>query len=159
MIFFTAFSAWVASVWGCVAPFIPGFAGILAYTVGTHAIAFGGSWTAARSYAISCVGEGASGLYNSYWTFGSPTCTAMLFSHVVLLAVAVASMISTLVIFAWVWYRSCKRTVMPVVKEIGQEWIDLARIEAHYGAKRTTTPTVSPVFVSESTAARYAEGF
>tara|TARA_B110000208_G_scaffold69929_1_gene90223 strand:+ start:289 stop:540 length:252 start_codon:yes stop_codon:yes gene_type:complete len=83
----------------------------------------------------------------------------MLFSHVALLAVAVASMISTLVIFAWVWYRSCKRTVMPVVKEISQDWIDLARIEAHYGAKRTTTPTVSPVLVSDSTAARFAEGF
>jgi hypothetical protein len=143
MIFFTAFATWIASVWGCVMPFIPGFAGILAYTVGTHAIAFGGSWSAARAYSISCVGEGVSGLYNSYWTFGSPTCTAMLFSHVVLLAVAVASMISTLVIFAWVWYRSCKRTVMPVAKEIQQEWIDLARIEAHYGAKRKSPASLS----------------
>ena len=129
MIGITAIIAWGASVWASVVPFIPGFAAIVAYTVGTHAIAFGGSWWAARSYAVSCVGVGFRGFYNSYWTFGSPTCTALLFSHVALLAVAVASMVSTLVVFAWVWYRTFKRIVLPISNEIKTEITEMTGVE------------------------------
>ena len=117
----TSITTWCANVWSSIYPFIPGFAAIASYTLGSHVVTFGGSWWTARSYSVNCVGEGFKGFIHAYWTFGSPTCTTLLFSHVILLAAAVASLISTFLIFGWVWYRTFKKMLMPITDEIKEE--------------------------------------
>ena len=113
--------AWCGSVVVAVKPFIPGLLAVIGWTVGSHAIAFGGSWFAARRYSVNCIGEGMIGLYNSYWTMGSATCTTLLFSHVALIGVAIASMLVSLALFALIFYKGAKRLLLPAYKEIKQE--------------------------------------
>ena len=112
---------WCGSVVTAVKPFLPGFMVAIGWTTGSHVIAFGGSWWSARRYSINCIGEGLSGLYNSYWTMGSATCTTLLFSHVSLIGVAIASMLASLAIFGLIFYKFAKRLLLPVYNEIKSE--------------------------------------
>ncbi len=113
--------AWCGSIATVVKPFIPGFLVITGWTIGSHAIAFGGSWWVARRYSVNCIGEGFSGFLHSYWTMGSVTCTSLLFSHVALIGVAIASMLVSLALFALIFYKFAKQLLMPVYTEIKDE--------------------------------------
>ena len=44
-----------------------------------------------RIYSKFCIGEGFSGYYNHVWNVASPSCTGLLFSHISLLGVFIAS--------------------------------------------------------------------
>ena len=120
--FLTGTVLWISSAWATIYPLVPGMLAIMGWTYGTHLTAFGGSWWAARQYSISCVGEGMSGLFGSYWRLSSATCTTLLFSHAALLATAVASLVCTIAIFAWVWYKSFRYMLAPVMTNIRAEF-------------------------------------
>ena len=118
----TSVFVWGGSLMAVVKPFIPGIVAISGWTLGSHFAAFGGSWWAARTYSINCVGEGFRGFLKSYWTIGSPTCTTLLFTHVSLLAVAITSVLATVMIFFWVWYKMIKVVVGPISNEMKAEF-------------------------------------
>ena len=113
---------WCGSVWAVVQPLIPGTIVIGGWTVGSHLVSFGGSWLSARWYSKNCVGEGLSGLYQSYWKMGSPVCTGLLVSHVALLAIAVSSIVCTMIIFLWMWYSTFKKFIWPIKTMIQTEF-------------------------------------
>lgn len=118
----TSVIVWGSSLMAVVKPFIPGIVAISGWTLGSHFAAFGGSWWAARTYSINCVGEGLTGFFKSYWTIGSPTCTTLLFTHVSLLAVAITSIFATLIVFFWMWYKMIKAVIGPISTEIKTEF-------------------------------------
>lgn len=115
------FSTWISAGATFLKPFLPALLASMGWTIGVHAIAFSGSWFAARRYALSCIGSGFSGFTRSYWTMGSSTCTTLLFSHVALIGVAAGSLITTLLLFAWLLYTNSKRLLSPTYREIRRE--------------------------------------
>lgn len=119
---------WCTGAWATVGPLIPGVLVFAGWSYGSHLIAFGGSWWAASSYSVNCVGTGLSGMYQAYWRLGSATCTSLLFTHAILLAAAIASIISTLAIFAWVWYRYFTRMIAPMVECVRSDADHVARV-------------------------------
>lgn len=112
---------WGSNVVYAIQPFIPGLVVIGGCTIGSHLSAFWGSWLSARWYSKFCIGEGFTGFVRSYWSIGSPTCTSLLVSHVVLLAIAIASIICTMIIFLWMWYITFKTMIWPVKTIIHDE--------------------------------------
>jgi len=48
-------------------------------------------WYTGRIYSKYCIGEGFNGFYNHIWNVASPSCTGLLFSHISLLGVFIAS--------------------------------------------------------------------
>jgi hypothetical protein len=128
---------WCGSAWGVVQPFIPGIVAVSSWTFGSHLVAFGGSWLSARWYSKNCIGAGLIGFYQSYWKMGSPTCMALLTSHVALLAIAIASMVCTLLMFLWLWYTTFKRLVYPIKKLVQEEFDPHKKFAPHkkYGNK------------------------
>lgn len=116
------FSTWCAAGVTFIRPFLPALVASMGWTIGTHVIAFGGSWFAARRYALSCIGSGFSGFTQAYWTMGSATCTTLLFSHVALIGVAAASLITTLLLFAWLFYTNAKWLLSPTYRAVRQEF-------------------------------------
>ena len=54
-------------------------------------------WYTGRIYSKFCIGEGFSGYYNHVWNVASPSCTGLLFSHISLLGVFIASISITLI--------------------------------------------------------------
>jgi len=115
-------ATWVGSVWGAIQPLVPGLVVISGWTFGSHILAFGGSWLAARWYSTNCIGTGMRGFYQSYWKMGSPTCMGLLTSHVALLAIAITSMLCTLFIFLWMWYSTFKKLMWPVKELVAKEF-------------------------------------
>ena len=118
---FSAILTWCAAGITFVKPFIPAVLVSMGYTVGTHLVAFGGSWFLARRYSSNCIGSGFGGLYNFYWKMASPTCTTLLFSHVGLFSVAIGSLFVTIIILSWFFYKTVKHFVTPTVTEITHE--------------------------------------
>ena len=118
---FSAILTWCAAGITVIKPFIPAVLVSTGYTVGTHLVAFGGSWFLARRYSANCIGTGFGGLYNFYWKMASPTCTALLFSHVGLFSVAIGSLLVTIIILSWFFYKTVKHFVTPTVTEITHE--------------------------------------
>ena len=59
----------------------------------------------------------------------SPTCTTLLFSHVGLFSVAIASLFMTIIIFSWFFYKIAKNFVTPTIKEIKYEIGDKKQIQ------------------------------
>jgi hypothetical protein len=112
---------WCGGIWTVAQPLIPGIIAIGSWMFGSHFLAFGGSWLSARWYSKNCIGEGLSGMFQSYWKMGSPMCTSLLVSHVALLAVAVASVVCTAIIFLWLWYSTFKKLLWPIKQEITDE--------------------------------------
>ena len=54
-------------------------------------------WYTGRIYSKYCIGEGFSGYYNHIWNIASPSCTGLLFSHISLLGIFIASISITLI--------------------------------------------------------------
>ena len=121
-IIITSLVSWCSSVWGSISPLIPGIIAVSGWTFGGHFVSFAGSWLSARWYSKNCIGEGLTGLYQSYWKMGSPMCTTLLISHVSLLAIAIASVICTVMLFLWFWYSTFKRILWPIKNEIENEF-------------------------------------
>tara|TARA_B110000971_G_scaffold41129_1_gene40287 strand:+ start:2216 stop:2635 length:420 start_codon:yes stop_codon:yes gene_type:complete len=126
---FSAIIAWCTAGITVIKPFVPAVLVSVGYTVGTHIAAFGGSWFLARRYSANCIGTGFGGLYNFYWKMASPTCTTLLFSHVGLFSVAIASLFMTIIIFSWFFYKIAKNFVTPTIKEIKYEIGDKKQIQ------------------------------
>lgn len=119
----SAAAAWVSSVWAAILPMIPGFLAYFGWTACTHFFSVTASWWIGRRYAANCLGTGISGLTTFYWTMGSPACSTMLFSHVSLLAVAVTSLIVSMIFFAWFFYKRAKALIGTTIIEIRKEAI------------------------------------
>ena len=122
---------WCGSVWAVVQPLIPGTIVISGWTVGSHLVSFGGSWLSARWYSKNCVGEGLRGMYQSYWKMGSPVCMSLLVSHVALLAIAVTSIVCTIIIFLWMWYSTFKKIIWPIKTMIHTEFTASSTTKKH----------------------------
>lgn len=120
--FITSILTWGATLCSTIKPFIPGVLLLSSYTTIGHLGAYAGSWWSARTYAKNCIGEGLSGLFNSYWTMGSATCMTFLISHVVLIGIAIACVVSTLLLFIWLWYITFKGLLYPIAKNIKEEF-------------------------------------
>lgn len=129
MLFLSAAAAWVSSLWTTILPLLPGFLAYFGWTAGTHFLSFTASWWIGRRYAANCLGTGISGLTGFYWTMGSPSCTALLFSHVSLLAVAVASLIVSMIFFTWFFYKRAKALIGPTIREIRKEAIEVGIVK------------------------------
>ena len=52
---------------------------------------YSAEWYSGRIYSKYCIGEGFDGYYNHVWNIASPSCTGLLFSHISLLGVFIAS--------------------------------------------------------------------
>jgi len=121
-IIIVSFISWCSSTWASISPLIPGIVAVGGWTFGGHFVSFAGSWLSARWYSKNCIGEGLPGLYQSYWKMGSPMCATLLISHVSLLAIAIASVVCTLMLFLWFWYSTFKRILWPIKNEIEREF-------------------------------------
>lgn len=113
---------WFGSLWTVLAPLIPGAFTVVATTSILHFGSFVTSWWIASRYASNCIGSGLSGMYNSYWTMGSSTCTSLLFSHVSLLGVAIASGVCTIALLVWYAYSRVKLIIQPTINKIKEEF-------------------------------------
>lgn len=127
MVIISAIITWCTAGITFIKPFIPAILVSTGYTLGTHLAAFGGSWFLARRYSSNCIGSGFSGLYNFYWKMASPTCTTLLFSHVGLFSVAIASLFMTIIIFSWFFYKIAKNFITPTINEIKHEIKSVAK--------------------------------
>lgn len=125
----TTTATWLSSFWGTILPIIPGLLAYFGWTAGTHFFSFTASWWIGRRYAANCLGTGIRGLTGFYWTMGSPSCTAILFSHISLLVVAVASLIVSMIFFTWFFYKRAKSLIGPTFQEIRKEAVEVGIIK------------------------------
>lgn len=149
---------WCAGAWATIGPLIPGVLVFAGWSYASHLLAFGGSWWAASSYSVNCVGTGFSGMYQAYWRLGSATCTSLLFTHAILLAAAVASIISTLAIFAWVWYRYFTRMIVPMVECVRSDADHVAQVVRETARSPSPEPSNGSGSGSRSSGGRRGSG-
>lgn len=119
---FTSTIAWLGSSFATIKPFIPGALLLSSYTTVGHVGSYFASWWTARTYAKNCIGEGFYGFVNSYWTMGSATCVSFLVSHISFTAIAIGCMISTILLFLWLWYITFKGLLFPIAKKVKEEF-------------------------------------